>query len=125
MKDGKEQGEGKKGELGSRTVSSFLLRIFFRFFCFFFSWVFSHSLQDFFHLLKFSFLSPRLRCFPRFFLPFHSFSVVLLFLPLSLNFLSFSRVFLFHFCVFLFNSACCRFCTCGFFPFCASVSLLT
>jgi len=55
MKDGKEQGEGKKDELGSRTVSSFRRRIFFLFFSFFFFLrVFSHFLKDFFHLLKFS-----------------------------------------------------------------------
>ena len=84
IKDGKEQGEGKKGELGSRTVSSFLLRIFFHFFCFFFSWLFSHSLHLPFH--SFSVLLTCCRFFPKLYFLFPSF------------FLSFLRV-SFQFCM--------------------------
>jgi hypothetical protein len=55
-------------------VSYFPLHIFFLFFSL---RVFSYSLKDLFHLLKFYFLSPRLCSFPRFCLPLHSFSVLL------------------------------------------------
>jgi hypothetical protein len=77
MEDGKQQGDGKKGELGlivdlkgvevkygSRTVSSFLLRIFFLFFSFFRGFSLIPSRVASFSL--------SLRSFPRFFLPFHS-----------------------------------------------------
>ena len=51
LKDGKEQGEWKEGELGSRTVSSFLPRIFFLFFSF-------HFFRRFSLIICSSFLSP-------------------------------------------------------------------